>query len=136
TKERLEERARVEAELLADAEEGDPRWLLAQLLEYHRREEKPQWWGYFNNLQLDQDELIESAETIGGLEVVGEPVVVKRSLEYTFEFPPQEHKIGRAALDPATERGYTVTVDNELGRVTFRRGLALKDEPLPKALIP
>ncbi len=74
TKERLEERALVEAELLADAEEGDPRWLLAQLLEYHRREEKPQWWAYFNNLQLDQDELFESAETMAGLELVGEPV--------------------------------------------------------------
>jgi uncharacterized protein len=136
TKERLKERALVEAELLADAEEGDPRWLLAQLLEYHRREEKPQWWAYFNNLQLDQDELIESAEAIGGLEPAGEPVQVKRSLEYTFKFPPQEHKIGSAAVDPKTERQYHVSVDNERGQVTLRRGVALKDEPLPVSLIP
>jgi predicted RecB family nuclease len=136
TKERLEERARVEAELLADAQEGDPRWLLAQLLEYHRREEKPQWWAYFNNLQLDQDELIESTETIGALELVGEPVPVKKSLEYTLRFPPQEHKIGSVAVDPRTERQYGVKVDNELGQVTLRRSVELKDQGLPAALIP
>ncbi len=136
TKERLEERARVEAELLADAQEGDPRWLLAQLLEYHRREEKPQWWSYFHNRLLDPDELIESAETIGGLELVGEPVAVKKSLEYTFGFPAQEHKLGRAAVDPRTERRYSVSVDNERGLVTLRRSIDLKDEPLPAALIP
>src|SRR6266516_3184695 len=135
TKERLEERERVEAELLADAQGGDPRWLLAQLLEYHRREEKPQWWSYFNNRLLDPDELIENAETIGGLELVGEPVPVKKSLEYTVSFPAQEHKIGRAAVDPPTERRYSVSVDNERGLVTLRRSVDLKDEPLPAALV-
>jgi uncharacterized protein len=136
TKERLEERARVEAELLEGAEEGEPRWLLAQLLEYHRREEKPQWWAYFNNLTLDEEELIESTETIGGLELVGDPVLATKSLEYTLRFPAQEHKIGGEAVDPATERGYRVAVDNELGQVTLRRGVALEDEPLPSSLIP
>jgi predicted RecB family nuclease len=136
TKERLEERARVEAELLADAQEGEPRWLLAHLLEYHRREEKPQWWGYFYNRGLDPEELIESTETIGELELDGEPVPVKKSLEYTLRFPPQEHKIGGAAVDPATERLYQVKVDDERGCVTLRRSVELKDEPLPAALIP
>jgi uncharacterized protein len=136
TRERLEERARVEAELVADAEEGDPRWLLAQLLEYHRREEKPQWWSYFHNREADPEELFESTECIGGLELLGEPVASEKSLEYTLTFPAQEHKLGRVAVDPRTERQYTVTVDDALGRVTLRRGLALQDEPLPAALIP
>jgi predicted RecB family nuclease len=136
TKELLEERAQVEAELLADAEEGSPSWLLVQLLEYHRREEKPQWWGYFHNLGLDREELIESTETIGGLELVGEPVPVKKSLEYTLRFPAQEHKIGGLAVDPRTERQYGVKVDDERGHVTLRRSVELKDEPLPAALIP
>src|SRR5215218_10672525 len=136
TRERLEERVRVEAELLADAQEGEPRWLLAQLLEYHRREEKPQWWGYFHNLGLDREELIESTETIGGLELEGEPMPVKKSLEYTLRFPAQEHKIGGVAVDPATERLYQVKVDDERGCVTLRRSVELVDEPLPAALIP
>jgi uncharacterized protein len=136
TKERLEEFARVEAELLSDAEEGSPRWLLAQLLEYHRREEKPQWWEYFHHKGLDAEELIEDTDTIGGLELVGEPVPVAKSLEYTFRFPPQEHKIGGLAVDPATEQRYSVAVDDELGRVTLRRSVEKVDEPLPAALIP
>jgi predicted RecB family nuclease len=136
TKERLEERARLEAELLEDAQEGEPRWLLAQLLEYHRREEKPQWWAYFNNLQLDPEELFESTECIGGLELAADPVPVKKSLEYTLRFPPQEHKIGAAAVDPATERRYPVKVDEERGCVTLRRSVELEEESLPAALIP
>jgi uncharacterized protein len=133
---RVEERDRVRAELLAGAEEGEPRWLLAQLLDYHRREGRPQWWAYFNNLTLDPEELEGSSETIGGLELTGEPVQIKQSYEYTLEFPAQEHKIGGPAIDPATEKRYNVRVDDEQGTVTFRRAVALAAEPLPKALIP
>jgi uncharacterized protein len=134
--ERQTERDRVRDELLAGAEEGEPRWLLAQLLDYHRREGRPQWWAYFHNLTLDPEELEDSSETIGGLEPVGEPVQVKQSYEYTLSFPAQEHKIGGPAVDPATEKSYSVRVDDERGTVTFQRAIALAAEPLPKALIP
>jgi predicted RecB family nuclease len=137
TKERLAERERVRDELLAGAEEGEPRWLLAQLLDYHRRESRPQWWAYFHNKELDEEELEESSETLGGLELVGEPEQVKQSLVYTFEFPPQEHKIGSVAVDPANEREYdNLVVSDEQGTVTLRRGRQLSDVPLPRALIP
>jgi uncharacterized protein len=135
TKERLEERARVEAELLADAQEGEPRWLLAHLLEYHRREEKPQWWAYFNNRQLDQEELIESTDAIGGLELV-ERVEDGRSFAYVLSFPPQEHKLGRRGVDPATEKVYEIEIDDERGLVRLRRDRSRDEEPLPRALIP
>jgi predicted RecB family nuclease len=134
--ERLADRERVRLELLVGAEEGEPRWLLAQLLEYHRREEKPQWWEYFHHLGLDEEELFEDGDTIGGLELVGEPVPIKKSLEYTFSFPAQEHKIGGGAVDPKTEKVYNVSVDDEQGLVRFRRAATRVDEPLPQALIP
>ncbi len=129
--ERIGERERVRDALLERGEE-----LLAHLLEYHRRESRPQWWEYFNNLSLDEEELFESGTTIGGLELEGEPVVVKQSLEYTFRFPAQEHKIGSKAVDPATETPYSVRVDDELGTVTLRRSAKRHEEPLPSALIP
>jgi predicted RecB family nuclease len=135
--EQIDERQRVRANLLRNAVEGDPGWLLAQLLEYHRREARPQWWEYFHHGTLDEGELIDDGDTIGGLELQGEPVELKRSLVYTFTFPPQEHKIGADAVDPDTERTYShVVVDDEQGTVTLRRGKVLADEPLPKALIP
>ncbi|MBD0330660.1 MAG: TM0106 family RecB-like putative nuclease [Thermoleophilia bacterium] len=133
----MAERERVRAALLAGAVEGEPDWLLAHLLEYHRREARPQWWAYFHNKGLDDEELIESGETIGGLELAGEPAREKQSLVYTFTFPAQEHKIGSVGVDPENEREYdNLLVSDEQGTVTLRRGLVLEDVPLPRALIP
>jgi uncharacterized protein len=116
--------------------EGDAPWLLAQLLDYHRREAKPQWWEWFLHVGLSQEELIADTDTIGGLELVGEPEPDKSSLVYTFTFPEQEHKIGGGAVDPATEKTYDVTVDDEQGLVRLWRGKKRAEEPLPRALIP
>jgi uncharacterized protein len=134
--ERDKERARVRDRLLAGANEGEPRWLLAHLLDYHHREERPQWWAFFFHQRLDDEELIANSDCIGGLELAGDPVAVARSLEYTFAFEAQEHKIGGSAVDPATGRTYAVHVDDERGTVTLRRGVEEADEPPPTALIP
>ena len=137
TRERDAERARVREALLARSKaEGDADWLLAQLLEYHAREAKPQYWEWFHHLDLDEDELIEDTDTIGGLVPVGEPVPDKRSLVYTLGFPEQEHKIGGKAVDPATQKVYSVAVDHASGCVRLWRGVARTAEPLPRALVP
>jgi uncharacterized protein len=130
-------RAALYASLLADTEEGDPRWLLAHLLYYHRRESKSQWWEWFHHLDLTADELVTDADTIGDIEPAGEPVEDGSSLVYTLAFPPQEHKLGGDVVDPRSKRTYRrVHVDDEQGLITLRRGTALAEEPLPTALIP
>jgi uncharacterized protein len=134
--ERDARRVALHEALLAGAEEGSPRWLLAHLLSYHQREAKSQWWEWFHHLSLDEDELVEDADTIGGLELVGEPVEDGQSLVYTFEFPPQEHKIDGECRDPATEKAYRVQVDDERGLLALRRSKERADEPLPAALVP
>ena len=132
------ERAVLRDELLArSAEEGDAPWLLAQLLDYHRREAKPQWWEWFLHLSLDEEELIEDTDTIGGLELVGEPEPDKSSLVYTFSFPEQEHKISGDSVDPATEKAYTVHGRRRAWARSRCGGAKDRaDEPLPRALIP
>ena len=45
----------------------------AHLLDYHRREGKPVWWWFFERVEMTPEELLEDAESIGGLEPVGEP---------------------------------------------------------------
>src|SRR5207237_10119270 len=112
------------------------RSLRGHRLEYHRREEKRQWWEYFFHLRLDDEELIDDGDTIGGIELAGEPVEDKQSFVYTLRFPPQEHKIDGDCVDPATEKNYDVAVDNERGTITLRRAKRRSDEPLPRALIP
>ena len=51
-------REALKARLLDGAEEGEPRRLLANLLDYHQREARPEWWAWFRWPQLDDDELV------------------------------------------------------------------------------
>src|SRR5262249_26253976 len=117
-----EERERVKAALLARSqEEGDVPWLIAQLLEYHRREARPQWWRWFNSLEMDDEDLIRDTSTMGGLGILGPPTSEKRSHVYTFLFPPQDHKIEGNVVDPATRKGFRAEVDEERGIVRLKR---------------
>ena len=117
------------------------RWLMAQVLEYHRREDKPAWWAYFARLMMSPDELVEDPEAIGGLTVDDQhpPLPYKSSYEYTLRFPEQEHKLkaGDEILDQANERGVTVVqIDDASGLLVMRRGKNRHDEALPHALVP
>jgi hypothetical protein len=42
------------------------RWLLANMLDFHRREEKAGWWEYFRLVALDAQELVEERAGLGG----------------------------------------------------------------------
>jgi predicted RecB family nuclease len=138
-RERSAERERLRAALLA-GEPDEPLLLLAELLDYHRREEKPQWWAYFDRLLKTPQELAdEDAEAIGGLELAHDVAVRedKQSFVYPLRFPPQQHKIRGDAVDPATEAKVTVTeVDDAAGLLWMRRGAKAHEKPLPRALIP
>jgi predicted RecB family nuclease len=132
-------REQLRQELLAGAEEGDERWIVGQLLEYHRREDRPVWWHYFRRLEASEEELFEDSEAIARLEPVDvPPEKYKRSLVHTLSFPAQQHKLGAGeAVDPATGRGEgIVDIDDARGLLRLRRGPKFEDEPLPRALIP
>ncbi len=103
--ERLEQREQLRRRLLAGAVEEEPRWLLAQLLDYHRREEKPQWWEYFHHLGLDDEEFFFDTDTIGEIERRDEePERDRKSFVYTLTFPAQEHNIGGEVIDPGSHK--------------------------------
>ncbi len=123
---------------------GQARWLMAQMLDYHRREAKPEWWAYFERLDADEETLIErDSEAIGGLIV--DPAVDPRplprpakSLLPTLRCPPQDHKVGPGKYaDPATKQVVNVErVDDGDGVLEIKRASSRGDEPLPRALIP
>ena len=126
--------------LLADASAGSPRWLAAELLEYHRREARPAWWWFFARRQMSLDELVEDGEAIGRLEPEGAPRRAVRSLDHRFRFPAQQHKLapGDAPVDPATGKsaGTIEELDEATGVLVLRRGPSLASVPYPTALIP
>jgi len=114
----------------------DYRRHLADLLEFHAREGKPQWWEFFDRQTRFEDELLDDTECIAGLTLVGPPEPVKRSLLHTFRFPPQEtkRKAGDQVFDVATlsAAGTIEQIDDENLMVGIKRGV--KNGPLPESL--
>ncbi len=119
--------------------EHDSHWLLAQMLEWHRREEKSMWWEYFRLCDLSDAELIEDKSALGGLHYVGEADRVKRSALHRYDFPPQDHAIDRALAvhDPKTKSGAgeMVAIDEVARTIDLKRGLN-SAVPHPGALVP
>jgi hypothetical protein len=101
-------RAALLAGLPDDPHEVDdadrPRWLLAQLLLYHRREEKPVWWAFFDRIGRTGEELHErDSDAIGGLERAGPPIGSGESLVWPFRSPAAaSSRAGSQVFDPAT----------------------------------
>ncbi|MGE0446713.1 MAG: TM0106 family RecB-like putative nuclease, partial [Vicinamibacterales bacterium] len=118
--------------------------LLADLLEYHRREAKPEWWAYFDRRQKTIDELIDDVEAIAGLTPAANerPVPDKRSMIVPLDFPEQDFKIGahpdRKLEDPfsGAKVGTVVRIDGDARRLHLRRGPSAAADPLPTALVP
>jgi predicted RecB family nuclease len=99
---------------------------IIHLLEFHNREAKPQWWGMFDRQNKFEDELIDDTECLSGLVLMDEPEPEKRSLIYTYKFPPQEYKLkeGDSVTDAATGNpaGTIFDIDEDAGIVKLKIG--------------
>lgn len=108
--------------------EQQARWLLAHLLEWHRREEKAVWWEYFSVREMDDEERLRDPRVIAGLRPTASA--------NRFTFPPQDFRIreGSSVVDPdADSRG-----QNEVASLDMRDlVLELKRPPsrTPQALL-
>lgn len=122
------------------------RWLMAHLLEWHRREDKTMWWDYFRMMDMPPEELISDAKPLGGLEYEGVVGKVDRSTLYRFRYPEQEHRIkpGKRAEDPASAaeektRGWNVHAIDEVARtLDIKAGKKFSEEVVSqvRALVP
>lgn len=107
---------------------------VADLLEFHNREAKPEWWAAFERRDKTTDELIEDVECLGGLEKPEEPPRQdKKSKIYTFRFPPQDFKLktgDQIANAQTMDRAGTIQEINESKRIVeVRQGPSV--QPLP-----
>ena len=102
------------------------RWLLAQLLEWHRREDKSTWWRFFDLMEMTDEELVDQREPIGLLTYEGVREETKGSLIHRYSFPPQdtEIKAGTDVFDRATRKdaGEVAFVDPVAGVIDLKRG--------------
>ncbi len=111
-------------ELATGAE--DHRRHVADLLEFHAREGRPQWWEFFDRQSRFEDELLDDTECLAGLTLTGPPSPVKRSLLHRFQFPAQEtkRKSGDQVVDVATLApvGTIELIDEDNLVVEIKRG--------------
>jgi predicted RecB family nuclease len=115
------------------------RRLLAAMLDWHQREDRPRWWEYFRRLALSEEELIDDTTAIGGLIYRGEVGVIKQSQLHEFSFPRgQEHKLtpDTTVMDPRTRErvGVVDSVDDRSGVIVVRNSRPVYDPP--RALVP
>lgn len=116
--------------------------LVAELLWFHQRAQKPGWWAVYERQAWSEDELIEDAECLGGLRLDANvrPVPVKKSLDTTYVFPPQDTKLKVGDTPKIAETiagaGTIVELAAEEGRVVLRRGVKAPSMPQRFSLIP
>jgi len=114
------------------------RQLVAQFLEFHRREAKPQWWVMFERRDYSEEDLIDDVECLGGLRLDKSvaPFADALSTVLTYRFPPQDCKleVGDACLvsDTLEPAGTIFRLDSESGIVQIKRRASRG--PLPEAL--
>jgi uncharacterized protein len=142
---RLAEIAGIDGPDRAPADHG--RWLLAQLLGWHRREDKSMWWEFHRLMDLTPEQLVEEDEPIGLLvpvEAVGEAKNGKQVWRYRF--PDQEQDLGRNRLfEPRRKQeapdarpfdwgiGDLIAIDPAGLTVDIKRSVA---DPHPAAVVP
>jgi predicted RecB family nuclease len=73
--------------------EQQARWLLAYILDWHRREEKAAWWEYFRLRGLSDDELLEERAALSGLTFVGDAGGTPRAPIQRYRFPTQDTQL-------------------------------------------
>ncbi len=77
------------------SEEEHARWLLAHLLEWHRREEKAAWWEYFRLRDLPLEDYFDERSALAELTFVATVGGTLRRPIHRYAFPAQDHDIRR-----------------------------------------
>ncbi len=105
--------------------DGHARWLLAQLLWWHRREDKSFWRRWYElKDELTEEERIDAPEPLGGLEFVQEVGPDKRSVVYRYRFPEQEHQVkvgGTVRAQDGSYPGSVLALDEAARTVDLKR---------------
>ena len=123
-------------------DEQRARALMAHLLEYHRREDRPVYWAMFARMEAEPGDLVDDSDCVDRLSPDGSTPArhVKQSVVERLRFPPQETKLRTRSkvLDPRDGKnpGTVVALDADAGWLDLKRGAKLGERPLPEALIP
>ena len=122
----------VPADEALRSEEQAARWLLANLLDWHRREMKVAIWEKYRLRDLGDEELRDERAAIGGLQYIREiaPEGRKKVPIHEYSFPPQETSlgIGDEVYNRDLQLGTIEYIDPVIGLVGVRKANKAKDD--------
>ena len=89
--------ARLTADVPDEMRERSPeqqaRWILAHVIDWHRREEKAVWWEYFRLSALAPEDLLEEKAGLANLVFVSAAGGTAKAPVHRYRFPPQETEL-------------------------------------------
>lgn len=128
-------------------------WLLAYLVDWHKREINAEWWEYFRLRDLPEEDLFDERKAVAGMAFVDRVEVVRRkdnnkptgSVIDRYRYPPQEIDIkGRLKLQDGKTFGTTAAHDRTARTLDIKKGKAMADthataafsaDPVPNAVL-
>ncbi len=111
--------------------EQHARWLLANLLEYHRREDKAAWWEFFRLQDLPVEDYIEEPQAIMGLKFTKRLHPGARGAPTDrYTYPHQDCHVGDGAAlhDANGELGDVVEQDRAARTIDVKKRVARADD--------
>ena len=85
--------------------------VLADILDFHRREQKPMWWRMFDRAEATPEELRDDPGCIEGVQAVGEPTIEKQSKLQTYNFDPEQEC--KLSVDVKTSVRFTHNINEK-----------------------
>jgi uncharacterized protein len=85
--------ADIPANAAERAAEQQARWILANVLDWHRREDKAVWWELFRLSDLSAEDLLDEKCGLSGLTFVEEAGGTAKAPIHRYRFPPQETEL-------------------------------------------
>ena len=130
------ERVCAAAEAEADPDIARRFETLSWLLEFHRREDKPSWWKFFDRKGLSESDLFDDMDCLAGLQRTDTepypPTARARSklvFEYRFDRDQPFRGTGKEfqILEPEERKASVHSADLEDGRIAFASSADLPD---------
>lgn len=115
----------IPVDKLERSPEEHAQWILANILDWHRREDKAVWWEYFRLKDLSADELIEERAAVAGLAFVGEVPGTKGKTpthRYTFVAQDTDVRPGKSLCQVGGDKfGSVVEISSESGTIDIKK---------------
>ena len=110
--------------------EDTARALVAEMLDWHRRESKASWWQYYHLQELTELELLEEKAALAGIELVERVGGTERCPIDRYQYPQQDMDIRRGDelhLSNGDTFGKVDEIDRIARRIDVKKAGAMKE---------